>query len=370
MHRDDLKRFGAILLAAAGTLLTVPAGAVAAGLPAGFIGISPQSVEGPNGYGLMAKAGIKTVRLPLHWTTTQAESQSADDLEWGSFDHAVALAATAEMRVFPFVWGTPAWMTASQEEEPANRWALGRWAAFLKHAARRYGPFGDFWEQNPGLPYLPVLQWELWNEPNIVSYSRRPDPARFARLLKVGARALRSVDRDFDVILGGLFGRPLQQPPNIGSSRFLAAVYKVPGAARHFDGVGLHPYVPDASALGPMIGSLRRVMRRHGDGRTKLYITEMGWGSDSYESRWERGWDGQARELHQAMELFSIHRHRWRLGGVYWYSWRDQEGACQFCDSAGLMTEDRLPKPAWYRFNFWTGGDPAALPRSLAFPAR
>ena len=37
--------------------------------------------------------------------------------------------------------------------------------------------------------------------------------------------------------------------------------------------------------------------------------------------------------------------------------------ACQFCDSAGLLNENREAKPSWYRFNAWTHGDAETVPR-------
>ena len=61
--------------------------------------------------------------------------------------------------------------------------------------------------------------------------------------------------------------------------------------------------------------------------------------------------------------MLVANRVRWRIGGVWWFSWADAGGTCQFCDSAGLLTEDREAKPAWYRFNAWTGGDPGTVPR-------
>ena len=85
----------------------------------------------------------------------------------------------------------------------------------------------------------------------------------------------------------------------------------------------------------------------------------MGWGSDGFESRWERGPRGQARELDRSFAMLVGNRRRWRIGGVWWFSWADTAGSCQFCDSAGLLTGGREAKPAWYRFNAWTGGDAA-----------
>ena len=135
-------------------------------------------------------------------------------------------------------------------------------------------------------------------------------------------------------------------------------------AERFFDGVALHPYVAEAGPLYGQIEDLRRVMRLHGDGGTPLYMTELGWGSDGFESRWERGPRGQARELDRSFAMLIENRARWRIGGVWWFSWADAFGSCQFCDSAGLLTADREAKPSWYRFNAWTGGNPRTVRRA------
>ena len=75
--------------------------------------------------------------------------------------------------------------------------------------------------------------------------------------------------------------------------------------------------------MRPQIDNLRRVMRVHDDAETPLYVTELGWGSDSFESRWERGPCGQARELDRAFAMLAANRWRWRVGGVWWFSWAD-----------------------------------------------
>ena len=106
-------------------------------------------------------------------------------------------------------------------------------------------------------------------------------------------------------------------------------------------------------------------MSFHGDGETPLYVTEMGWGSD-VSSRAGSGGRGPARELDRSFAMLARQRPRWRIGGVWWFSWTDRAGSCQFCDSAGLLTSGREAKPSWYRFNAWTGGDPATVPRASA----
>jgi hypothetical protein len=335
--------------------------------PSGFIGISPQGETNAGDYELMELAGISSVRLPMNWANIVPEADERFAPNWTGFDEQVKLAAEHGLTVFPFLWGTPEWVSPRLGGEPvASARQRREWIRFLHAAAYRYGPRGSFWRENRDLPLLPVRQWEIWNEENIISFSRQPDPTRFARLIEISGRLLHRSDPGSTVILGGLFGRPLQTPPNIQSGIFLSQLYRIPGIERYFDGVALHPYVADANAMFGEIENLRRVMNRSGDRETPLYVTELGWGSAGFESRWERGPRGQARELDTAFSLLAENRLRWNIGGVWWFSWADAAGSCQFCDSAGLLTGDREAKPSWYRFNAWTGGDAATVPRASA----
>jgi hypothetical protein len=363
-----MRRFLIIPLTAALLALTpAMAGSLTGPPPRGFIGISPQGATDRTDYALMQVAGIESVRLPMSWAGIVPRASERFAPDWAWFDDQVALAAEHGIRAFPFIWGTPEWVSPRLGGEPvASARQRLEWLRFLRAAVHRYGPRGSFWRENPDLPWLPARQWEIWNEENIVTFSREPDPVRFARLIRISGRLLHRADPGSTVILGGLFGRPLQVPPNIHSGAFLSQLYEVPGIERYFDGVALHPYVADAGAMEAQIESLRRVMRRGGDAATPLYMTELGWGSDGFESRWERGPRGQARELDRSFAMLAENRGRWRIGGVWWFSWTDVAGSCQFCDSAGLLTAGREAKPSWYRFNAWTGGDARAVPRASA----
>jgi polysaccharide biosynthesis protein PslG len=351
-------------------LLALPRGA-AAWVPPDFIGISPQGSTHASDYELMAEAGVRSVRLPLFWSQVEPVSPWAAEPNWEIFDRDVELAARYGMEVLPVVGASPPWVAPEFRLEPARGWQLRAWASFLRRAIERYGYGGTFWREDregtfPGakaeaLPYMPVRRWEIWNEPNIVTFGRA-DPKRFARLVRVSGRVVHAAGGE--AILGGFFGRPLQIPPNVGSGRFLSELYRARRVKKFFDGVGLHPYVADAGAMRAQIRNLRRIMRIHNDAATPLYVTELGWGSASFESRWERGPWGQARELAQAFSMLAGHRRSWRIGGVWWFSWTDAIGSCQFCDSAGLLNENREAKPAWYEFTTWTGGDPGIVPRA------
>ena len=335
-------------------------------LPPGFIGVSPQSPASASDFELMREAGITSVRLPLNWIAIEPVSPLVTDPDWDGYDHEVSLAAEAGIRVMPFVTASPEWVAVQTTDMPVrSSWQRWAWSSFLREAVERYGPEGSFWEENPELDFLPVHRWEIWNEPNIVSFVERPDPVGFATLLRISGRTLHRADPDAQVILGGLFGRPLQIPPNIASGDFLQRVYRAGNVKPYFDGVALHPYVARAKAMGAQLKNLRRIMAVHHDSRTPIYITELGWGSDSGPTRWERGLYGQANQLSQAFGMISTHRLDWRIGGAWWFTWTDEGGSCQFCHSAGLLTAKRSAKPAWYRFNAWTGGDPDIVPKGL-----
>jgi hypothetical protein len=365
---DAVKLKLVLLLSALALALPVSASAVPpiAGLaPPGFVGIAPQTAGTRSDYALMEMAGVKSVRLLMLWSAIQPENRFVEKPDFDGFDREVKLAAEHGIEVFPFLWGTPEWAAPEAIDLPvASPWQRWAWSAFLRDAARRYGPQGSFWKENPELPFLPIRKWEIWNEENLVSFARPVSPRRYAALIRISGRVLHQEDPGAQVIFGGLDGHPLQEPPNVSPGGFLSGVYRARRVKKFFDGLALHPYVARASAIPGEIRNLRRVMSVHHDFTTPMYVTEFGWGSNSDQSRWERGVWGQARELNRAMELFVAERRAWRIAGVWWFTWMDEEGGCQFCDSAGLLTEEGKAKPAWFAFNNWTGGFPYTIPRA------
>ena len=346
-------------------LMAISPAAAQAYLPPGFIGVSPQSYANAADFKLMREAGITEVRLPLYWTVVQPQAPTFSEADWDGFDREVTLAAEAGIRIMPFVWGSPEWVALQVIDLPVrSAWQRWGWTKMLREAARRYGPNGSLWRENPELEYLPIQRWEIWNEQNIVTFADEPDPKEFATLIRISGRVLHQIDPGAQVILGGFFGRPLQVPPNVATGDYLSRFYRAGKVKPHFDGVALHPYVARAQAMGAQIRNMRRIMRVHGDAATPLYVTELGWGSRSGPTRWERGLYGQARQLSKAFSMLSANRLNWRIGGAWWFTWSDEGGTCAFCNSAGLLTENRQAKPSWYRFNAWTGGDPEVVPRA------
>jgi hypothetical protein len=346
-------------------LIALAPASASAYLPPGFIGISPQNPSTAKDFDLMAEAGIDSARLPMYWGGIEGRSPAFSKPNWSGFDTEVELAAEAGIRVMPFVWASPPWVAPETIDLPVRTgWQRRAWRRFLAEAARRYGPLGTFWSEHTKLPFLPIRFWEIWNEENLVTWAREPSPAEYATLIRISGQTLHRIDAGSQVLVGGFFGHPLQIPPNVGSDAYLQGIYGAGRVKPYFDGVALHPYVADASGMATQLTDLRRIMDEHRDRRTPLYVTELGWGSNDGPTRWEKGLSGQANELTKSFELLSANRLRWNVRGAWWFTWTDEGGSCLFCGSAGLLTEKREAKPAWYRFNTWTGGDPGVVPRA------
>lgn len=336
--------------------------------PAGFFGMGPQTALTPADARYMKAGGIETVRIPVEWAAIEPTKNG--ELQWGYLDEVVGTLARAGLRVLPVIQGTPAWLAHDSRRLPIDS-ARQRaaWKAFLAAAVERYGPGGEFWaEKAPGVvkyepaitTALPIRNWQIWNEVNFFYFTYPVSPGRYARLVKLSSQALKAADPGAKLILAGLFGEPKASGPRgMDATDFLRAFYRVPGIKSRFDGVSLHPYAVDSEQLEEMVEGMHEVILEAHD-RPAFYITEMGWGSqnDFEQVAFEQGIRGQVKELRSAYGYLLENQRRLNLKGVYWYSWKDVQGSCSFCDSVGLFRAGPKfkPKPAWHAFVAITGG--------------
>jgi hypothetical protein len=348
-------------LAAALTLfvlcLLLPAGAQA--LPRGFFGIAPQTPLGAADYSRMRSGGVETLRLSLPWAGVQRSPRG--EYDWSGFDAAMTDAAKKGIGVLPVLGTSPNWATGNWRKMPVDKAAQRQgWFGFVYAAVKRYGPGGTFWaEHGPGtdrpLTPMPIRAWQIWNEENFFYFVKPVSPARFARLLRITRNAARQADPRSEIVLGGLFGSPKQGMPRaMDAVDFLDQLYRQGGVKANFDAVALHPYAASVAELRRQVEAVRQTMARHGDRRSGLYLTEVGWGS-AYNPKtvaFEVGLQGQARELRGAYRYLIANHGRLKLRQVDWFSWKDLPGACSFCDSSGLFRAGAKfrPKPAWRAF--------------------
>ncbi len=360
-----------ILLLALVAALVAPSGAQA--LPRTFFGIAPQTQLSDTDATYMKAGGIGSVRWPVNWAIIQPTAKGG--YNWSSFDPAVEAAARHGLTILPFLYGTPRWIARKPTTLPIDSGrARKAWLAFVTAAVERYGPEGEFWNLHaptvaginyvPAVPRpLPIRTWQVWNEANFFYFAYPVSPNRYARLLKPTYSAIKAADPTAKVILSGLFGAPDQGgKQGMDASKFLAALYRVPGIKSYFDAVALHPYAFHVEDLEELTEEMHEVVVENHDAGVSFYITEMGWGSqnDPRIVAFEQGIQGQARELRNAYGYLIANRNRLHLKGTYWYSWKDNPDytACSFCDSVGLFRAGTRfhPKPAWRAFVALSGG--------------
>jgi hypothetical protein len=323
--------------------------------PKGFFGVvTPRAVEAKDA-SLIRRTGIHTAHFGMLWPFIESTSPKTPTWKW--VDNIVGPLAAKGVRTVPFVWGSPHWVAPAYSDSPL-RTAAGKqaWSNFLKAAVRRYGPDGTYWTnayraKYPDAKPMPIQTWQIWNEPTLKKFfSQKGDAKAYGNLVRVAHQALTSEDEHAKVILAGMPGGTKPSP-----QQFLRQLYRIKGIKSAFSGVALHPYAKNTKILKREIKGMRRAMRSGHDAKTKLWLTEIGWGS-GHPNRFghNKGLKGQKRLLQKSFRLLLEHRRSWRIHGLYWFTWRDpppdQKTDCSFCGSAGLLRYDFTPKPAWKAF--------------------
>jgi hypothetical protein len=339
-------------------------------VPTGFYGVAPQTTLTAEDARYMKAGGIETVRLSMSWPEIQPTANSP--YNWAGVDQSVAIAASAGLRVLPSMGSTPRWLARKPTTLPIdNARQRAAWSAFLEAAVKRYGPGGEFWQPQTGgigsVAYNPVSispqpmrEWQIWNEPNFFYFAYPVSTSRYAKLVTISSKAIKAARSGAKVVLAGLFGKP-----NAGGKRgmpaakFLRQLYKTPGIKARFDGVSVHPYAIDTRELEEIVEGVHEVTVENRD-RVGLYVTEMGWGSEDNFNQvaFEQGIRGQVRQLRGAYGYLLDNRRRLNLKQVHWFSWKDVDGYCNFCDSVGFFRKGSKfkAKPAWHSFVAITGG--------------
>jgi polysaccharide biosynthesis protein PslG len=299
----------------------------------------------------LGHAGVGTLRVNLAWGVVQPGPGAAYD--WSHYDPAVAGAARNGVRVLATVYSSPTWAEPTSETPPLGR-SLRGFEEFVSAAAKRYGAGGSFWSSHPDLPELPIMDWQLWNEPNFsLFWKPAPDPRGYLELLRPFHAAVKDADPEARILLGGLFPTPRGDPT---MESFLSAIYRA-GARGLFDAAAIHPYSAAPDDALRRVAELRTLMRRFGDNEKPIWITEVGWASGGAPSGLTVDPKRQAAYLTETFELAADRRERLGIAGVVWYSLRDTPGPF-WPGHSGLFELDGTPKPSWQAFRELAGGNP------------
>jgi hypothetical protein len=322
------------ILTLALTILAVAAAPAGAAVPRDWLGVAADGplIDDPARHSgewpLIASSGATSVRVAFYWDAGQPLGPGAVDFR--SYDGPVLAAARHGLGVLPVVLVAPAWARrdagdpASPPRNPAD------YAAFLTALVGRYGPRGSLWAEHPDVRPRPIRAWQLWNEPNLPGFWRQqPFAMGYVKLLKAARAALRAADPGARAILAGL--------PNGWDP--LRRIYQA-GGRRYFDAAAIHPYTARADRVPRYVLAARRVMRRFGDRRKPVWVTEVSWPAAKGRARDPIGIAtddrGQARRLRRGLTALAAARRRLRLQRVYWYTWLSAESSASVFAWSGL----------------------------------
>ena len=208
--------------------------------------------------------------------------------------------------------------------------------------------------QYPGAQAQPPTTWQVWNEENGPKhFFPTPNVGKYITLLEIAKRALTSVDPGARVLTGGLVSRPTGAG-GIDAWKYVKALTKTKARRNSFDDVGLHTYAKNQKVVADDLKKVRKALKKGKKKKARVTLTEIGWSSvpNGASPKLSKSRKGQAKLLKKTYTLLAEKRRKWKIGGVYWYTWRDFDGGgiCDWCGDAGLVTRSRQPKPAYNKF--------------------
>jgi hypothetical protein len=311
MSRADSPLRGRMIFYAVGAALAVLAGLGGCGgsgsteitgppIPREFFGMNAQLVmqaaeAGKLDYtdrqaAQMARTEVGFVRSNFDWALFEPSPPSGGShhYDFPVLDGWVASLAQQHLRWLVTAKGGPIPEWAASPSAPAECGTnappdgTADYTTLMRALVGRYGRDGSFWQTHPDLPYEPITEYEVWNEPNFGRlWCPTPDPAAYARLYLAARDAIHAVDPKAVVLVGGLAAFPADEagPPAKTSYRtFLTGMTKaVPVIRTKVDGVAVHPYGKDPDAVLAALEGMRGALDAAGLGDTPMLADEIGW---------------------------------------------------------------------------------------------
>lgn len=338
-------------------LLGGSAGAAhAATVPNGFVGLNDWRMPSDQVMGTVSGMGVKRWRAGLFWYRIERQQGSFD---WSEYDALVARAARNGVSLMLAIASCPAWACADEAGPPTSAAALAAHHDFVRQAVARYGNGGTFWAAHPELPYLPVTDWQVWNEVNSGAYWKpAPNAADYARFLRGEAAVIRATDPHATVVSSGLTNEG-----DVPLANFLHQLYAQPGFKESFDVMALHPYAGDSAAAIRLLDVAHQQATAAGDANRRMWVTEFGWGTPSPALPQLPSPEQQARLLRSTLDTMIGCRSRWHLERAYWFGYQDLDPPAGQADQpgyhTGLLDSAGRPKPAWAAMHDYSEGAPA-----------
>jgi hypothetical protein len=295
-------------------------------VPQNFFGVNYESdiaTRAPDGvqsaeFDLQARSGVETSRVVFSWKTLQSRRGATP--RFSETDPTVAHAAEHGIDLLPVVIEAPRWARENPRSYHSPPKDPSDLADLMVALIGRYGEAGTFWTEHPELPKRPLRTWQIWNEPHLRFQwdTDKSWPRTYGLQLRAAYKAIKKADPGATVVLAGMSNT---------SWKFLADAYKRGRIRGYFDVAALHPYTTRANGVITLARRFRTVMRRNGDAKKPLWITELGLpaskGKEKSKNALQTTDGGMADFLTTAMEKLVAGQGsaNVRVSRVYWYTW-------------------------------------------------
>jgi hypothetical protein len=257
----------------------------------GFYGVNVQQVfNGPSSawqpqLAAMSGGGLQLARIDARWSNVEPHppSGSSHSYTWSQYDQIVQAMAQHGLRWYPIVaYSTPwAGVTPGDSNSVVAPNHVGDFAAFAAALAHRYGRGGSFWSSHSSLSQLPVTDYEIWNEENSTFFlhPQTSAPEQYADLYMAARGAIKAVDPQADVVVGGL---ALGKADVTDEIQFIQRMWAHrPDLSGNVDGVGLHPYQQTLANTYMRLAKFRQALDQIAGPSVPIEITEVGWATTS-----------------------------------------------------------------------------------------
>ncbi len=288
----------------------------------------------------VADAGIAWIRIDFAWCDLETTQGNWD---FARMDRVVDEASSNGSRILGILGAAPSWANGglAWNYPPTN---IDAWRNYVATVA------GHFRER--------VSAWEIWNEENISQFwMPYPNADKYVALLGVASAAIRPVDPEVKVVMGGVAG--------LGSD-FLDACLKR-GAADYVDAIAYHPYPetltfgnyrPQEKACRDLVGFVRQLIGKYSSRPIEIWVTELGWTTSALAPP---GVDMETQADHVLRSFINDADTEVRV--LIWYNLYDeQQNAWNPEQNYGLLGHDFKPKPSYQYFQGFQRAFGASLP--------
>ncbi|NUM73252.1 cellulase family glycosylhydrolase [candidate division KSB1 bacterium] len=293
---------------------------------------------------VLKRSGINLLRISFGWDSIE---ERKDEYNWLFWDDYVKMAVDEYgITLIPYICYTPQWNSTG---DTSNFW---------NHTPKDYEEFGEFVGILVNRYKDRIKTWELWNEPDIKAYWSGT-AEDLARIVKIGAEAVRKADSTAIVVCPGLAGH----------TEFTLALFKDYGISPYVDVVNLHNYFETwhpspIEAIVPYVNDVANIIKQYGDNQS-LWMAEVGYSTfrrNGYVSDWATAYyDYEHTPEFQAVQLIrtlALLLSTEKLAAIAWYEIKDLPPGDEVIGDVnnrhlGVTYVDYKPKPAEAALSFF-----------------